>query len=54
MKTRTKPSHAARSGQKGALMGQNLIDPNRADKLLRRFSWQAPLPDAEPKQEIDQ
>lgn len=21
--------------------GQNLSDPNRADKLLRRFSWEA-------------
>lgn len=41
-----------RSG--GHESGQSLADPNRADKLLRRFSWQAPLPDAEPKQEIDQ
>lgn len=23
--------------------GSNLKDPNRADKLLRRFSWQEPM-----------
>jgi hypothetical protein len=25
----------------GNFEGQNLSDPNRADKLLRRFSWEA-------------
>lgn len=26
--------------QKGSIGGQSLLDPYRADKLLRRFSWQ--------------
>lgn len=33
---RTIPARA-----QGALLGQNLEDPNRADKLLRRFSWES-------------
>lgn len=28
--------------------GQSLTDPYRADRRLRRFSWQPPVPDQTP------